>query len=571
MFESLSNFFADLKSKKKGKRSPFIIFIIALIVIIPTVFAIFYGYFYEDTTFLASKTVKIELYDEKGSLLFSKEGNQSYLSDSKTLEMLYTIHDEKVEIDRELSELSSPNFKISVKGEGINEEYECFFGESTKASYIKDKAGKIYSLPKEAYESFLTSEYCESVYTASTPPALTTGNGEIVYPSSVKSWQYRRIDGKMAEANKVATASGSATYKIGGAINLFFETNPDECYVIISDSNSDTVYEGTLDELPFLTVEKGVVLTARIDAEWKSSSVNDFSGALSYNFKIVVGDRSEFTVSSTDIYPGQFIVITVTNVDDVSKIIFSSKARRDIAQEGDAFAKLYEFVPTFVKDGKIATAILPFPNGLPEYSFNFSLSYGAAQELFSINILKPKESGIFSSDIPAENVLFATSSSAEKKFSSIVNGIPSSPQDMILCESGFISPVDLGFTSGYSYNDMVLCDVSGTSFIAKGNEYIAPTSEGKSVPALSNGRVVKTGTCDALGKYAVVDHGLGLRTWYCFLSSVDVTEGAVVTKGESVGKCGSGGLLSSDGVLILCSVYKTFIDPDFILENKIVL
>jgi murein DD-endopeptidase MepM/ murein hydrolase activator NlpD len=92
---------------------------------------------------------------------------------------------------------------------------------------------------------------------------------------------------------------------------------------------------------------------------------------------------------------------------------------------------------------------------------------------------------------------------------------------------------------------------------------------GMAVRALNVGTVVERGNCDYLGNYVVIDHGLGLRTWYCWLSSVDVDKGDVLAKGEQLGKCGTDGLLSSRGVLIICSVYHTLIDPDFILGKEI--
>ena len=83
------------------------------------------------------------------------------------------------------------------------------------------------------------------------------------------------------------------------------------------------------------------------------------------------------------------------------------------------------------------------------------------------------------------------------------------------------------------------------------------------------GRVIKISNSDIFGNYVVVDHGMGVRTWYCHLSDVDAIEGMLVTSNDSVGKSGSGALLSSNGVLILCSVNETLIDPDHIIGRKI--
>ena len=570
MFDSLIKFFADLKSSKKATRSPFVISIIALIVVIPMLLAIFYGYFYDDTVILTSDKVKIELFNKDGLTIFSGEADLSNLSESRTVEILYSLHNEKTESDKEIPTSSVPSFRFTVKSETVNERYDCYFTESVKTSYIKDKSGKVYSLPSDAYISFLLSEHSEALYEASTPPALITGNGEEVFPSKVDLWQYRRVDGKLIKSKSTLTVSQVLTYKIGGAINLAFEKMPDECVVSISDANGNLIHSGSLDDLSTIPVNKGEVLTAHVEAKWNENEQSDFCGALSYDFYIVVGDRAEFSVSSNEIYPGQFVVISVTNVDDVSKIIYSSKARRDIGSDADkAFNQLYEFVPTFVKDGKYAKAILPIPTGLSEYVFGFSVSYGAAYEYFEISIKNTPESSTHTLSNVSNDLLASVSSSAQNELSKLFQSIPASPQNMILWKESFVSLSDLGFTAGYSYNDTIIYNDDGDLFISKGCEYIAPSADGASVPTLNTGRVIQTGHCDALGNYVIVDHGMGLRTWYCHLSDVDVTEGAVVAKGDTVGKCSNNGAFNSNGVLILCSVYEMLIDPDFIIGNKI--
>ena len=83
------------------------------------------------------------------------------------------------------------------------------------------------------------------------------------------------------------------------------------------------------------------------------------------------------------------------------------------------------------------------------------------------------------------------------------------------------------------------------------------------------GVVIKTGSSTHLGSFAVVDHGGGLFIWYCHLSDFDVREGDTVAKGEVIGKSGESILLDGNGVLILCSLKGTFVDPSLILGKEI--
>ncbi len=64
---------------------------------------------------------------------------------------------------------------------------------------------------------------------------------------------------------------------------------------------------------------------------------------------------------------------------------------------------------------------------------------------------------------------------------------------------------------------------------------------GSSVKAASGGKVVRSGFEPLFGNVVVVDHGYGYRTLYAHMSERIVEEGAVVQKGDVLGKVGSTG------------------------------
>jgi len=76
----------------------------------------------------------------------------------------------------------------------------------------------------------------------------------------------------------------------------------------------------------------------------------------------------------------------------------------------------------------------------------------------------------------------------------------------------------------------------------------------KNILAADNGTVVFAGTKSGYGKCVIIDHGNGLRTLYAHLSSISVTQGTVVQKGEKIGVMGSTG--DSTGVHLHFEVLK---------------
>jgi hypothetical protein len=66
------------------------------------------------------------------------------------------------------------------------------------------------------------------------------------------------------------------------------------------------------------------------------------------------------------------------------------------------------------------------------------------------------------------------------------------------------------------------------------------------IPAANRGEVVFTGVIGIYGQTVVIDHGIGLQTLYAHLSGIDVQEGQMVAKGETIGRSGTTGLAVGD-------------------------
>jgi murein DD-endopeptidase MepM/ murein hydrolase activator NlpD len=66
------------------------------------------------------------------------------------------------------------------------------------------------------------------------------------------------------------------------------------------------------------------------------------------------------------------------------------------------------------------------------------------------------------------------------------------------------------------------------------------------VPAANAGKVVFAGDLGIYGNCVILDHGLGLQTLYGHLSQIDVNNGAMVTKGQIIGRTGTSGLAGGD-------------------------
>lgn len=81
------------------------------------------------------------------------------------------------------------------------------------------------------------------------------------------------------------------------------------------------------------------------------------------------------------------------------------------------------------------------------------------------------------------------------------------------------------------------------------------------VAASNRGRVVLAGYFGIYGNTVVLDHGYGLQTLYAHLSAIEVQEGAMVERGQSLGRSGETGLAGGDHLHFSILVGGRPVDP----------
>jgi murein DD-endopeptidase MepM/ murein hydrolase activator NlpD len=92
---------------------------------------------------------------------------------------------------------------------------------------------------------------------------------------------------------------------------------------------------------------------------------------------------------------------------------------------------------------------------------------------------------------------------------------------------------------------------------------------GTPIVAPANGRVVKTGRNNYLGKYLEIDHGRGIATTYAHLSAYNVKRGQKVKRGDVIALMGSTGRSTGTHVHYMVEVDNRAVNPfHYILNAK---
>jgi len=123
-------------------------------------------------------------------------------------------------------------------------------------------------------------------------------------------------------------------------------------------------------------------------------------------------------------------------------------------------------------------------------------------------------------------------------------------------QSNFSSPVPGAPASRFGerrfFNDEPRMPHSGADLKA---------TEGTPVHAPARGKVVLTEDMFFPGKTVVLDHGYGLHSYYSHLSEMSVKAGAVVAKGDLLGKVGATGRVTGPHLHWGVKVYNERVDP----------
>jgi murein DD-endopeptidase MepM/ murein hydrolase activator NlpD len=81
------------------------------------------------------------------------------------------------------------------------------------------------------------------------------------------------------------------------------------------------------------------------------------------------------------------------------------------------------------------------------------------------------------------------------------------------------------------------------------------------VPAANSGKVVLAEELGIYGQCVIIDHGLGLQSLYSHLSSIEVTAGTPVKKGQTIGRTGATGMAGGDHLHFGMLVNGIEVDP----------
>ena len=531
MAQSAKDLLKKIKSKITFKRVA-VALVVAITVFLPTTFAIITviqsQFDFEDS----SKIHTVSLYDKSSRLLFFEDMTREVHDENSLVDIFTNIRTNLEPINESDVESSdSEPLTVELTSDLKTEKLICYFSMSGEGAYCTDSDGKYYSIKDSDNELFLGSKFAETLYSVASPPLLTTADGDTVAVCDA-SWSYANRDGAIMPSENIKKSDAGITYVFSESISLSFATPPDTSSVEVFDGDEEI--SCTLEELDNLTLKNHSGIRVIVLATWNSRDNNGFYGTATYDFNAAIHNRSEFILSTDKLSVGEFAFIKITEVSDPSKISFES-------QDSSFYLK-------FITTANEAYAVIPWSLLEGKESIDFTINYGASSRSFT---LSHRESFELTSKE------FRASSEAIGLVPSAIN---STPLKYVFFTSDTYSqnPEVFEKTSSFGEND-------GNDNIFFCDTYVCKNTRGASVGALVGGRVISVGNLGG-SKFVAIDSGLGIRTWYLYLSAADVSVGDTVSAGDVIGKSGELDNEVEDGFCVAVSYNDTFIEPDFIVK-----
>ncbi len=468
-------------------------------------------------------------------------------------------------------------YSVTAKTTDKELPYTCHYNTEGAESYLFDvNANVCYEVKSEDMKAFLSRFFYGQSHNELSVPVLITAGNEVT-PSYI-NWYHKNTQQLYTPVLDLATASEEETYPVNKHISLRFEPAPDAASVKVY-RGPEEIYSGDYAGFSALSYEDSVNLTVMIQAKWDQKEDRDFYGEASYQFYVNYSANPAFALSAVRIATadGRELVKSATVQNYISIRSEAEDNLRLSATAGD-YVGIHVLnstdpqnitvkstpdlgvTPVFYADGDYVRGLLPLKADLEGGDYRITVSTRGAEETFTLTV---EERSPFTRpyDAGADLIRTARSAAALAEYDTLRKQIGQTRSTTNYLDGKFIdfgdaSSIGAKLYLGYGHTRTLS---TGDSYRMDGVDfYIYP---GVEIPSLNSGMVIATGQNANLGNYVIVDHGLGLRTWYCHLSEISVSVGDAVKKAQAVGKSGETGFTITSGVYLICTIGETPISP----------
>lgn len=436
-------------------------------------------------------------------------------------------------------------YKVNVNTTVNTYGYKFYFSTSEEDCYFVDNDGASFKITADVAKQFLSTPYSASLYENGTAPAFTV-TGNRVYPDSA-NWYFKNNASEFAAQDVTCIVHNEVEeLTLHGGLAMNFATEPDKFNVTVKNiSDGKVLFDDVYSNISNLIITESMNVSVDIAANWFEDAERTYYGEQNFSFTATIGAPAQFYAGTTDIQAGEFISVTGVGVDNKDEITFSSEPA-------------INYTPVFFEDGEYIRTLIPFNWDLEPGSYALNFSYGGSSQLITINV-GYRDNPFGTRTVSIDDAIIASNGSedarakAEETFSPIAKSTEQAAT-RYFDDSDFLTGVG-GATVVGGYGHEFTVSRTEMTFRHTGVDYALDA--GADITAVQNGVVLYAGYLDYSGYTVVIEHGYGLKSWYCHMGETSVNVGDKVNKGDKVGTAGSTGFTSTTGAHIGLTIFDT--------------
>ncbi len=494
----------------------------------------------------------IEITDREGNVHTFKKGNREF----DFLKGLSSLGENSVSTREELlkmtenSELSKDNpkcirFPVIYKTNHKEHSADIFVTDVDRIEsyviYFSHGEGPVYCFGEDEQKEFLSLEFTYTVSDAASIPTVILAEKE--YKPYKAVWKIKNSNGEFTD---VDVPEGSAEMLESLSESFSFSVQPDEVNVKVYGADNSELLSGGFAELAAFKPQRSGTVTVDVNAFWYQKDNQKYAGNATYRFTAEVDAEPLFKLSATEVEPGGTLLLSCLNIPTDSITV---------AAMGESAIPLY-------RSGSDLFAIIPFSYDTTAGTHTLNIMMGT--EVVKLDITVKSKSfittkSISASQMPADAFAAATNEAAMTEYRTLLSEIAKGESNELFY-SGTLKNYEDSFKLYKGYGLYVPYQSGGGAKIRNDGVFFTAKS-GSLVEAMADGKVADVGLSAYLGKYIVIDHGYGLRTWYGTLGETNVEVGDSVKKGDKIAKTGSGGIAPKENMIIMVTVGSTPVSP----------
>lgn len=495
------------------------------------------------------------------------EGNVIREYEDKDVLKLYSESIEKgIPLDTEIAKLENEvftSYKVDFVGSTFEDSYVFSMSSENAANcYFTTLDEKNFGLDSGIAMDLLIREEFESAnkYSGVLPLYLGYSKDAQIYNNDVYAdtynWSYKKINGEISTRAKSEQSSEHITLTLPQSatdISLDFgqNINPETLNVTVM-KGTETIYNGEPGALgTYLNFNADTYLDVKVDAKWQNTESAMFYGDATYSFRLFYDVPSQFVLADKALGAGEFTVLEVVGGNTEEKITAEAEFMSGMMDSFMFNGKQYIYIP-------IKTDAVP-----KEYDIIITENAGKSTLKFTVN--SSKKFGSTDDILPSPAITELLTTENTKEYNDLLEKYRHEISSQQLWKDTFIYPVadgtsvcDFGYTLKITANEKVSEGI-----------YISAQS-GSPVVAANDGIVLFAGATKYSGCTVIIDHGLGVLSYYFNLGTITCNNGEAIAKGDTLGTIGHTGYTPyTDTVLYANTVGGGFVNPQTQIKHGI--